>query len=172
VRIRDSVGVLPLLLLALALPLLALACDGDGGSTGGTASPSSGSPVASASPSPGTVDIGGTAVPISTAVVTGRLPDGFPEDFPIFSEAEILRAAFTGERFLVGMTTDTPRADVLAFYEGALAETRWQVGSKDETSLPDTTFLIFKVAETSGQGSVGVAELEGKTNIVLSVPPD
>lgn len=157
-----------LVLSLLALAIASLACNGDGGSEGepGTLSPTA---------SEGTdidellEELAGTPNPISTSVVVGRFPDGFPSDFPVFPDAEVLRAAAIEDRFLAGLTTTASREDVIAFYEEELAQSRWQIVDRDVETLVDTTFLIITDAD-GGRGSVAIATLEGATNIVLSVP--
>jgi len=170
---RRPIALLALGLLGLAVLSLAAACDGGGGDSGGDSPTPSASPDPSAveSPSPGSTTVAGeTPPPISTAVVVGRLPDGFPEDFPIFAEAEILRSATVDDRYLSGLTTSVDRDEVVAYYEEALAGSRWEVTSRDETTLKDTVFLIIRDTEGGGEGSVSIATLDNATNIVLSVP--
>lgn len=110
--------------------------------------------------------------------VTGEateLPEGFPDDVPVFEDAKIMSSASMTDggktTFIVTFETAAAVADVQKFYEDALAEKKWTITNKVSGSSEgkDTAMVTFKKADTA-EGVVTIATDDaGKTSINLSV---
>jgi len=106
-----------------------------------------------------------------------ELPEGFPNDFPIYEKATITAArrinAAQGSIYAIGMET-TDGADVVrSFYEARLAEAPWEVSNVVEIAEEDTVIVEF--ARRDG-GEAGTLAIQGqqtdgrKTLITVSLP--
>lgn len=168
--------VVVLFLFLLAVPLLASGC-GDG----------------EEAPSPTA-----TAAPSATPTAAVELPEGFPEDFPLWDKATIVAATEipdTGQRqrYVLGMESTESGAAGRAFYESALAEEPWQVENVQEVpasevappspepspavspapSAPvETTIIVFSRRDGSQIGTVAISVFQEngrKTTIAVSL---
>ena len=112
----------------------------------------------------------------STAAV--ELPEGFPEDFPIYEKATITAArridAAQGNIYAIGMETTDSADTVRSFYEARLAEAPWEVTNVVEIAEENTVIVEFARREGGGQaGTVAIQEEQTdgrKTLITVSLP--
>jgi hypothetical protein len=146
------------------LPLVVLAACGGGGGAAPTAGPSV-SPAASAEVSP---------TPSSAAV---ELPEGFPEDFPIYEKATITAArridAAQGNIYAIGMESSDSADTVRSFYEARLAEAPWEVSNVVEIAEEDTVIVEFARQGGDQAGTVAIQQEQTdgkKTLITVSLP--
>lgn len=109
----------------------------------------------------------------SGGLIEGRLPAGFPEDFPLYPDLQIrLSYPFT-ERFIVEADSDDSVEKIVEFYSEKLAEGRWEVVEIDDSSRPDATILVFAVSEVTVDGRILVAKDSGDgegTIVAIAVP--
>ena len=162
---RSHLALLGLLLLPL---LLLAACGGDGGGAP-TASPAA---SAEASPAPSSPEVSPT--PSSASV---ELPEGFPNDFPIYDKATITAArrieAAQGNIYAVGMQTSEGADSVRSFYEARLAEAPWEVTNVVEITEEDTVVVEFARRGGGEAGTVAIQQEQTdgrKTLITVSLP--
>jgi len=146
------------------LPLLLLAACGGGDGGSPTAAPSV-SPAASAALSP---------TPSTAAV---ELPEGFPEDFPIYEKATITAGrridAAQGNIYAIGMGTTDSADAVRIFYEARLAEPPWEVTNVVEIAEENTVIVEFARQGGAQAGTVAIQEEQTdgrKTLIAVSLP--
>jgi hypothetical protein len=135
---------------------------------------------------------GGEEAPSPAATV--ELPQGFPEDFPLWDKATISVAgeapgAAQGQGYVVGLESKESAEAARAFYEGALAEEPWQVdnvveipasevGSASPEPSPavspespapvETTIIEFSRTDGSQSGTLAISELRtnGRQTII------
>ena len=126
--------------------------------------------------------------------VTVELPQGFPEDFPLWDKATIAVAgeapdAAQGQRYVLGLESKESSAAARAYYESALAEEPWQVENvleipasevsppspepspavSPEPSAPaETTIIEFSRTDGSQTGTLAISELQtnGRQTII------
>jgi hypothetical protein len=146
------------------LPLLLLAACGGGDGAAPTQGPSV-SPTSSAEASP----------PASTAAV--ELPEGFPEDFPIYEKATITAArridAAQGNIYAIGMETTDSADTVRSFYEARLGEAPWEVSNVVEIAEENTVVVEFVRQGGAQGGTVAIQDEQTdgrKTLITVSLP--
>jgi hypothetical protein len=101
------------------------------------------------------------ATPSATAEspVTVGLPEGFPEDFPIYEEAITRVASLVPEEggFLVSMDTEDSRDQVRAFYESELGKDPWQV--ENVVEIAEEEVVIIEFARVDGGGEWGTVAI-------------
>jgi hypothetical protein len=121
-----------------------------------------------------------TATPSATAEspVTVGLPEGFPEDFPIYEEAITRVASLVPEEggFLVSMDTEDSRDQVRAFYESELGKDPWQVENVVEIAEEEVVIIEFARVDGGGEWgtvAIGIVRENGQhatIGISLSLP--
>jgi hypothetical protein len=135
--------------LALALGVVAAACGGDDKKTIDV-------------PGGGEVEVG------------GDIPDGFPDNFPVYDGADVT-AGYRGEQegnegFFVSWETDDDLDDVQAFYEEELDKNGWELSGT--FSSGDGVVLSATHAADKLSGGVTIGEADGKTSIAAFVGDD
>lgn len=127
------------------------------------------------------VDEGGDSITVTgqdgssmTSSADGTIPEGFPEDMPLYVpgtiKAGIVSDSGSGKGFMVAIETPDAWADVFAWYETQLKDKGWTVGS---TAKMDTGGLltgekgsqIFTISVAKDSGD------EGVTGVSISVAP-
>jgi len=121
----------------------------------------------------GSVDIDGDGddVTIKTAdgTYTGgnKMPDDFPSDVPVYPDADVqgsysLNGA-SGQGFTVGLSSDDPLADVIAWYKREVAAKGWTIvadanynGSLVLSATKDARGLNVSVSEDDGKVTIGL----------------
>ena len=146
------------------MPLLLLAGCGGGDGAAPTQGPSV-SPAASAEVS---------ATPSTAAV---ELPEGFPEDFPIYEKATITAArridAAQGSIYAIGMETADSADTVRSFYEARLGEAPWEVSNVVEIAEENTVVVEFARQGGAQAGTLAIQDEQTdgrKTLITISLP--
>ena len=120
------------------------------------------------------------ATPWATATipVAVGLPEGFPEDFPIYEEAVTRVASLTPEEgsFLVSIDTEDSRDQVRAFYESELGKDPWQVENVVEIAEEEVVIIEFARVdggEEWGTVAIGIVRENGQhatIGISLNLP--
>ncbi len=130
--------------------------------------------------------------PSPTATV--ELPEGFPEDFPLWENATIIIAGEApdttqGQGYVLSMESEESSEAARAFYEGALAEEPWQVdnvleipgsevapdsqnGSPEPSAPIETIIIQFSRTDGSQMGTAAIQEEQTngrKTTIAVSL---
>jgi hypothetical protein len=99
------------------------------------------------------------------------LPDGWPDDFPVYDGADLqggIRGDVDGSEGLIATwETDDDASDVVAFYTGELEDGPWK--SVSTTSGGDGTIIVFESTGTDQGGSVLIGEDEDKTTIFVTI---
>ena len=88
------------------------------------------------------------------------LPEGFPEDLPLYEKATIQVATVhpEGAGFLVSMESEDSADTVRAFYEKELDVEPWQVENVQDIPEMETTIIEFARRDSPGQrGTVAIA---------------
>jgi hypothetical protein len=158
----------PLIALCLLVALaLAAACGGGEEERSPTATATAGATV--------------TATPSATtgSPVTVGLPEGFPEDFPLYEKAITRVAGLAPEEggFLVSMDTEDSPDEVRAFYERELGKDPWQVENVVEIAEEETVVIEFARVdggEEWGTVAIGTVRENGQyttIGISLNTPP-
>lgn len=93
-----------------------------------------------------------------------------PEDFPEYPGLEVVRSFQLGDHVVLeGHSTD-PAADVLAFYQEAFTQGRWEI--VDSESVPGQDDISFAATGPSVSGKVAVgedSEVPGRTVVAIAV---
>ncbi len=93
------------------------------------------------------------------------IPEGFPDDVFVYEGVEVLMSSDTPGSFVLGLSTDAPREDVIASYEKEMSAAGWTEATS--TNMDGDKILVY----TKGDRvvNVGIFLEEGVTNISLSV---
>jgi hypothetical protein len=87
------------------------------------------------------------------------LPEGFPQDFPLYAKATVDVATITpeGDRFLVEWRSTDSADQVRDFYESELGKAPWQVENVVEISEQETVVIAFaRVDSGARQGTIAI----------------
>lgn len=98
------------------------------------------------------------------------LPDTFPAELPVYSEATLIRGDDFGGRFIAEWRTDDSTSDVADFYQGALATAPWSIQIESEEG--GVTLIEFGGGgQVRFVGSIAVAPIPdtGLTRVMLSL---
>lgn len=145
----------------LAAALFALAA------CGGDDDDSASQPPTSASSATATAGGKDSGTPLQTPDVTAvfaGLPDGFPDDLPVFEGATILRGVRDGNGYSAEWRSDAPATDVVSFYIAAL-DTEPFSTTNLINDTPTVAVIDFETNDYSGK--LGVGELAGGTARIL-----
>ncbi len=144
----------PLLLLGLPPAIaIAIAC-------GGAKGPATPTPAGTPTPSP--------------TVTSGRLPPGFPDDFPLYPNGRIVGGSQQGARLLATMNTSDPRADVVNFYREALNQNPWHLAGVEDVESENASFVNFtRLDNLAISGTVTIQRLvtDGQATQITVVLP-
>lgn len=104
----------------------------------------------------------------------GKIPSGFPKDFPLYSGAKVAGNITgtenkAGKGFWIMMTTTDASDKVTAFYETNLPKSGWIVGSTMNIG-PSSTWEVTK-GNMTGAVIVAADEEEKGTSIVITLNP-
>lgn len=139
-------------LLVLVVALLLAACGDDDDSN--------------ADPSPGGINVPSETTEPSPAV----LPDTFPSEFPVYSEATLIRAGDFGDRFIAEWQAIDSTADVTDFYQSALATAPWSVQTEsEENGVTRIEFVGGGQVRFVGDIAVAPIPSTGRTRVVLNL---
>lgn len=103
----------------------------------------------------------------------GALPQDFPGDFPTYPEADVLGSRFVAGNYYVLWVTEDDLSSVVAFYEDALAQGRWQTVEKTGSETDGRVVFQFSGADVTEEGMVAIAERTGDeatTEISVRLP--
>ena len=132
---------------AVALAVVVSACGG-GDDTAST-------------PQPGATDAA-AAAPEIVRSTDDRLPEGFPDDFPVPEQRTITESMVLESGVTVYMTTPLDAAGLRAFYSEELPKRGWKITQCTVTEVPDRGPLSLIVAVTADRFSAVTIE-SGKT---------
>lgn len=162
-----------LLFLFAALLLVAAACDGDEGNQT-TPSPE----ATSETPTEETPGEGTPTEQLSpvASFPSGRLPDDFPEDFPLYPDAVVSQSLRPGNQIFVTFESDDPRDEVAAFFRAELEKPPWKVRVQQDNPTQNSVIISFEHLEEDISGFVNILSIStdgGSTVISLQifVPP-
>lgn len=104
----------------------------------------------------------------------GKIPTGFPSDFPLYPGAKVAGNISgsenkAGKGFWIMMTTTDASDKVTAFYEANLPKNGWTVGSTMNIG-PSSTWEVTK-GNMTGAVIVAADEKETGTSIVITLNP-
>lgn len=104
----------------------------------------------------------------------GKIPTGFPKDFPLYPGAKVTGNISgtenkAGKGFWIMMTTTDASDKVAAFYETQIPKSGWTVGSTMNIG-PSSTWEVTKGTMT-GAVIVAADEKETGTSIVITLNP-
>jgi hypothetical protein len=110
--------------------------------------------------------------------VAVELPEGFPEDFPIYEKATITAArrinAAQGNIYAIGMESTDSADTVRSFYEARLAEAPWEVSNVVEIAEENTVVVEFARRDGGGEaGTLAIQEEQTdghRTIVTISLP--
>jgi hypothetical protein len=104
----------------------------------------------------------------------GKLPDGFPSQFPIYSGAQIKSSMKTSNSevkgktgFMVAMQTSDDITKVADYYKSKLKSSGYEISSTTEIGNGPVSLGVKKGAENIG--NVLIMAEGGKTNITISI---
>lgn len=138
---------------------LAAAC-GSGDDT-----PSGSTSAASSTGSPA-----GTFAGPAATITTGSLPSGFPDDFPLYENAEPVSGSEGPNGISARLETTDEFSKVVEFYKEALARTPWQITGENPTEGQDADLFTFghDDAERPG-GTVGIVTPLDSTGTLIFI---
>jgi len=90
-------------------------------------------------------------------ILQGKLPEGFPSDFPLYPDAKTKSSIMVRDKALVVLSSAAPMADVLALYREQLPSQGWTVDAVNE---------IHRGAQVS------VKAHKGLRNVTVNLGPD
>lgn len=104
----------------------------------------------------------------------GKIPTGFPTDFPLYPGAKIEGnisgvESQAGKGFWLMLSSTDDAAKVTAYYETNLPKNGWTVGSTMNIG-PSSTWEVTK-GDIGGTVIVGADEKTSGTSIVISIAP-
>ncbi|MCL4554345.1 MAG: hypothetical protein M1617_01460 [Actinobacteria bacterium] len=103
----------------------------------------------------------------------GQLPEGFPEDVPVYDPATIeLSSSMTQEGatvFLVTLLTDDPLQDVIDWHTAEWETRGWTVDYEMTQGSGDAMTASFTVSKGQIENIVVLSVVEGQTNIAHQV---
>ncbi|KPK47492.1 MAG: hypothetical protein AMJ77_02975 [Dehalococcoidia bacterium SM23_28_2] len=99
------------------------------------------------------------------------LPEGFPEDLPLYEKATIQVATVhpEGAGFLVSMESEDSTDKVLAFYENELDKEPWQVENVVEIAEQETVIVEFArqdSPEEHGTLAIAAVHVDGQLSSI------
>jgi hypothetical protein len=94
-----------------------------------------------------------------------EVPDGFPEDVPVYPDAKVLGSMVTGEGTVLTLRTADDSKKVTAFYHEKLSEQGWSLAS--EIDLGGQHMLAIEKEERSG--AVQISREGNETSIIVTV---
>jgi len=115
-----------------------------------------------------------TKTGVEINVGAGKIPTGFPKDFPLYPGAKVegnISGAQneTGKGFWLIMTTSDATDKVTAFYETNLPKNGWNVGNTMNIG-PSSTWEVTK-GDMTGAVIVATDEKTKGTSIVITLAP-
>jgi hypothetical protein len=99
------------------------------------------------------------------------LPDGFPDDLPVYQGAQVVETISQGDTLIVRFQTDAPRQDVTDFYRDAMDREPWRVWGFSDQVADDASSLDFRKPDKTVLGSIDVlkSSQSTKTNFTISI---
>lgn len=103
----------------------------------------------------------------------GKLPPGFPSEFPRYSGSELVvsfavRSAQQGSFYIVVYNTSATPEAVLDFYQNALNNDPWQVeGARSGIEGTAVRFSRPDSADVQGEVDIYRSELDGRTSVYV-----
>lgn len=94
-----------------------------------------------------------------------EIPDNFPEDMPIYPESQVASSVSGNDGVTVALTSEDTVDEVSAYYKKELAGNQWDIVST--TTIENAT--VYGVEKGDMSGAVIISEVEGQTQISLSV---
>jgi cytoskeletal protein RodZ len=98
---------------------------------------------------------------------TGKkeLPDNFPSDLPVYSNAEIITTASSENSVAVSWSTEDSQEKVSEFYKDELTDSAWKI--TQTATLGNAT--VYGVEKGNMSGAVAVSETEEGTTITITL---
>jgi hypothetical protein len=93
-----------------------------------------------------------------------RLPDNYPEDIPVYGQAEIVNASASDTSVSVMWRTEDLVEEVKNYYDLALKENGWEY----ELSKTDEA-VMYKLNKNEKTGFMVIANEDGITTITIAV---
>jgi hypothetical protein len=94
-----------------------------------------------------------------------RIPDGFPEDVPVYPDARVMGGMAAGGGGMVTLQTEDDPEEVVDFYREKLVEEGWSLGPPME--LMGQRVLPFEKGDRNG--AVQISREESETTILLTI---
>jgi hypothetical protein len=94
-----------------------------------------------------------------------RIPDGFPEDVPVYPDAKVMGGMAAGGGGMVTLQSEDDPDEVVDFYREKLVEEGWSLGPPMD--LMGQRVLPFEKGDRNG--AVQVSREESETTILLTV---
>ncbi len=102
-----------------------------------------------------------------------ELPDGFPDDVPVYDAAIESSSKFSadgGTSYAVSQTTGDDFDDVLAWFKAELADSGWSESGSTSSESDGAKFGLIAATKGGNELSVGVQSEDGsETQITLTV---
>jgi hypothetical protein len=94
-----------------------------------------------------------------------RIPDGFPEDVPVYPDARVVGGMVAGEGGMLTLQTDDDPEEVADFYRENLAEEGWSLGPPMD--LMGQRLLPIEKGDRSG--AVQISRKASDTTILITI---
>lgn len=99
----------------------------------------------------------------------GALPAGFPEDFPIYTPAEIARGDTLDTRYAIDLRSTDEMGAVVKYYRDGLSTLPWQI--TDEEPGEGSIILTYESKDGAYHGEVAIGKLQERTWILILLVP-
>jgi hypothetical protein len=104
---------------------------------------------------------------------SASLPEGWPEDHPVYEPADIESSmSFSGDdgaQYTVYMTTSDAFADVLAWYKQAAVDAGWTIESEGSLEMDGTNSGYFYLNKGNANSSVSVTQGENGEDVMITM---
>lgn len=103
-----------------------------------------------------------------------KLPEGFPEDVPVYKPSEITFASHSGNNYSVTLSSDDKADTILAYYKTELTRRGWQSSSRSSYRTNDVqgSGSSYKKDNRSLILTLTASDSDNKTIIYLSISQD
>ena len=106
-----------------------------------------------------------------TEIEREGLPDGFPDDLPVYKGAHIIESRAAGNTLVVRFETDALRQDVTDFYRDAMDRPPWHTSLFSDQVVDEASSLDFHNPDKTVLGTVEVSvpRQSGKTTFTVEI---
>ena len=103
----------------------------------------------------------------------GALAEGFPEEFPVYDDADVESSAVVNvdgrAQYTAVLVTSDPVADVYAWYKTELPSNGWTIVNDAQISTADGATSMLSAKRDGMEANMGVIQKDGGTEIAVTL---